>query len=98
MGDYVIGECPELPPEVHHLISYNVAQVYYTSYRKDINQAIIYSNLFYTEDASNQSRSDAKVTAGFIGAKKRYATRQKSAVINSRANYDITYPIMWKDI
>lgn len=98
VGDYVIGECPELPPEVHHLIPYNVAQVYYTSYRKDINQAIIYSNLFYTEDASNQSRSDTKVTAGFIGARKRYATRQKSAVINPRASYDIAYPIMWEDI
>ena len=88
-GTYTIGECPEVPPELHELIPYRVASIYYAAFRKDNDQATFWSNMFWTGDPTDTSRDMENAKGGFLGAQKRYSKRHNSRVIRHSDSYEV---------
>lgn len=81
-GDtYVIGESPEIPPDMHEFIPYRVAERYFSGVRKDKDTAVFWSNMFWTGDPYNTSRDMKSAQGGYLGAKKRYSLRSNSRII-----------------
>lgn len=76
-----IGESPEIPPELHELIPYRAAEMYFGAYRKDPDQGRFFSNLFWTGDPSMASREKKNVVGGLLGAEERYSSRTGSAIV-----------------
>lgn len=70
--NYLIGESPELPVELHELIPYRVAATYFHTYRRDPSHAQKYMNFFFTGDFENPRRSGDHIEGGLIGAINRY--------------------------
>ena len=88
-GAYVIGESPEIPPELHVLIAYHAVAMYYSGFRKDSSMSIYWNNMFWTGDPQNNSRDMQRAMGGLLGAIKRYAKRSNSPIIrrNKKFNY-----------
>lgn len=75
-GDtYIIGETPELPPELHYIIPYGVEADFYAGPRHDPATAQQYNNYFWTGDFNNSSRALRDVVGGVLGAEKLYSRR-----------------------
>lgn len=70
---YVIGEVPEIPEELHEIIPYRVAGIYYQTLKRDPQLSKSYFNLFYTGDPYNDNRW-GRVEGGLMGAINRYKT------------------------
>jgi len=79
-----IGESPEIPPELHELIPYRAAEMYFGAYRKDPDQGRFFSNLFWTGDPSMASREKKNAVGGLLGAEERYSSRTGSAIVRRR--------------
>lgn len=83
-GDYTIGECPEIPPELHQLLPHYAAAQFFSGPRKDFGAAQAHLNQFWTGDFSNSSRRLLNVHGGLLGAKLRYSSRSESAIVKKR--------------
>ena len=92
---YIIGESPELPPELHELISYRVASLYFGSVRRDPEMSIYWSNMFWNEDPTNASRNFEDAKGGFLGAIKRYAQRSDSRIIRHKQTHRPFDSYLW---
>lgn len=76
-----IGESPEIPPELHELIPYRAASMYFGGYRKDPAQAVFFNNLFWTGDPNMASRERNTAQGGLLGAERRYSSRTDSGIV-----------------
>ena len=82
-GDsYIIGQSPDLPEEMHQFIPYQAAASYYSTVRRDPEQAQRLLNYFYTGDYYNTSRS-GKIEGGILNIINRYKNTGRS---NSQLN------------
>jgi len=71
---YLIGESPEIPEELHELIPYRVAGVYYGTRRRDGKKGQEYMNYFYTGDYGNNRRT-GRIEGGLLGFIQNYAMK-----------------------
>lgn len=69
---YLIGESPNLPPEVHELIPYRVASIYYGTKRRSASRAQEFSNFYWTGDWGNPNRR-GRIEGGILGFIQDYA-------------------------
>ena len=82
-GDtYIIGETPEIPPELHELLPHGAAADFYAGPRKDFVAAQAHNNYFFTGDFNNNSRQTENAIGGLLGAIKRYSRRGGGRVID----------------
>ena len=94
-ASYVIGESPELPPELHELIPYRAASLYFAGYKKNKTDAKYFENLFYTGDASMNGRDMREAIGGLLGAKRRYSRRSSSRIIRRKKVLDPFRTRIW---
>jgi hypothetical protein len=94
-GTYLIGESPEIPPELHVFIPYRVASQYFSGFRKDALMAQYWNNMFWTEDGQNNSRGIDEAHGGLLGAKKRYSKRSISRVVKKSPNISAFTDRIW---
>lgn len=81
-GAYTIGESPEVPEEVHELLAYRAAEMYFAGLRGDpSSKAQYWGNMFFTGDGNNNSRDLTSVRAGLLGAINRYSSRSDSGIV-----------------
>lgn len=92
---YKIGETPEIPEELHPALVDGITAGYYSDIRKDIPNAQMFLNKFYTGDLGNASRDegDASIAAGLIGGMNRYSDREDERIINRKPALN---PLQWK--
>lgn len=83
-ASYTIGESPEIPPELHEILPWGAARLWFIEKRKNSKQAAFWSNMFYTGDPQNSSRQLRDCVGGLLGAKKRYAARASTGIIEKR--------------
>jgi len=96
IGDtYVIGEIPEIPPELCAVIPYGVAADFYAGPRHDPATAQAYNNYFWTGDFNNSSRSLKNAVGGVLGAEKLYAKRGSDARIVKKTDTQYLYDERW---
>ena len=65
-SNFVIGESPEIPMELHEYIPYKSAASWYAGPRRDVKQAQAMLNYFWTGDFTNPSRDPEFVQGGLI--------------------------------
>lgn len=80
--NYIIGETPELPEDMHQFLSEGAIADYYAELRQSQSKAQGWSNKLWTGDWNNISRDPLKVHGGLLGAVKRYSDRDSSQLIN----------------
>jgi hypothetical protein len=78
---YTIGECPELPPELHELIPHGVSADFFAGPRKDFTSAQSHNNFFWTGDFTNNSRNVNEAIGGVLNAQRLYSKRGDSKII-----------------
>ncbi len=95
ISGYRICETPELPEEMHVILSWGTASDYYASMRKDMDAGNYYNNLFYTGDGNNNNRDfdDRKILGGLIGGINSYRDRDNRTVIRRRPKLN---PLQYK--
>lgn len=82
---FVIGESPDVPPEmIDYLVDYAVGQ-YFIGLRKDQQEGQRHMNRFWTGDMNNISREKAQAVAGLLGVKKKYDSKTRRAIIYRRS-------------
>ena len=64
--NYIIGQSPEIPEELHDFIPYDVASKYYMIWKKDFKQAKALANYFYTGDFDNPNRRGSTIKGGVL--------------------------------
>lgn len=79
---FIIGESPEIPPELHELLPHGVASDFYAGPRKDFQAAQAHNNYFWTGDYNNSSRDASNAVGGVLKAKVKYSRRSNSQIIN----------------
>lgn len=62
---FVIGQSPEIPPELHEFIPYRVGAAYYGIRRRNSTVAQKYLNYFYTGDYDNDKR-EGEIMGGVL--------------------------------
>jgi hypothetical protein len=84
--EFVIGETPELPEELHSVLAWGTAADFYAGMRKDAGNATLYDNLFWTGNPSNTSRADGatNITGGLLGGINLYKDRDNIRLIKRR--------------
>jgi hypothetical protein len=94
-SSFLIGETPEIPEEGHILLSWGTAADYYGSMRKDPEALNYYTNMFYTGDPTNKSRSfeDGTIDGGLIGLVNSYRDRDDRTVIKRKPRLN---PLQYK--
>lgn len=92
---YKIGECPEIPEDLHMYLVDGVTGGYYKDIRKDAVNGQLFLNSFWTGDMNNPSRKegDQNVMGGLIGAMKAYADREDERIVNREEKLN---PLSWK--
>lgn len=83
-SEYIIGQSPELPPELHEFIPYRAAASYYALRRKDMKAAQPLLNYFFTGDYNNTMREGNSIKGGVLFTLKDLAQR-------GRGNSNIVY-------
>lgn len=92
---YRICETPELPEEMHQILSFGTAADYYGTMQKDKDAFAWNNNMFYTGDPTNTSRDfqDRKIGGGLIGGVNSYTNRDDRTVIRRRPKLN---PLQYK--
>lgn len=92
---YKIGECPEIPEDLHMYLVDGVTGGYYKDVRKDPVNAQLFLNSFYTGDMNNTSRKegDTNIIGGLIGGINSYMDREDQRIVNRQ---DKLNPLSWK--
>ena len=80
--NYIIGESPELPEDLHELPAYGAVADYYASFRQDLTKAQGWNNMFWSGDWSQTSRDPDIVAGGLVKGVQRYEDRDESQLIN----------------
>lgn len=81
-ADYIIGESPDIPSEMHPFIPYGAAADYYALIEKDPSTAQAMNNYFWTGDFNNSKRGeDGDYVSGILGIANRYIGRDKGAIV-----------------
>lgn len=78
---YIIGQSPELPDEMHELLSWGALADYFAGFRQSQSKAQGWSNMFWTGDWNNNSRDEERVMGGLIGLSKRYKDRNEDPIV-----------------
>lgn len=95
-GDtYIIGETPEIPPELHMLLPYGAAADFFAGPRHDPSTAQAYNNYFWTGDFNNSQRFVNNAVAGVLGAQKTYSKRGEGAIIKKNLGIADLYDERW---
>lgn len=80
-GTYIIGECPDLPDEVHLIASDYACHRYFAEIKRNTELAEYWNNKYWTGDGYNADRSLRDVHGGLLGAIKRWASSTDSAIV-----------------
>lgn len=83
-ANYIIGESPELPEDLHELLAYGALEDYYLSYRQSPAKARIWANMFWTGDSANDNRTMRGANGGLLGAIQRYTDRNNTQLIHRK--------------
>lgn len=96
-GTFRIGQSPEVPTELHHLIPHYAAAPYLAGPRRSPDQAQKELNFFYTGDYTNFSRKPSEVRGGLIKAVGRYNSlgRSNSQLVRRNSNISGPYDETW---
>lgn len=82
---YVIGDSPNLPEELHPLLSMRAAAMFYAGFRKEFRAATYWNNYFYTGDpditATQVKEGEIDPPGGYLAAKANYASRTTDLVV-----------------
>ena len=93
---YTIGESPELPEEAHTLLATGVTADYYMGYRKDAINGKAWTNKFWTGDPGIALDTPPdNIYAGFIGLKKRFASRADRKVVRRSPRMELVQDKRW---
>ena len=92
---YLIGEIPEIPPELHEIIPHGVAADFFAGPRKDFAAAQAHNNYFFTGDFNNSDRRLARAIGGLLGAKKRYSSRGETALVHRKPKIRSRFDDPW---
>lgn len=84
-ANYIIGESPELPEEMHELVAWGAVMDYYASFRQDLDKAVKWGNYYWTGDFNQSSRREQFVVGGLIDMIHRYKDRSDTQLINRDA-------------
>lgn len=74
-SQYIIGQSPEIPVNMHHYLPHYAAMKFFTSYRRESTKAQEHSNTFWTGDLNNSSRIPSKARSGVLGQLSHYKSR-----------------------
>lgn len=77
-SNYIIGQSPELPEELHEFIPYRAAAAYYRGPRRDTARAQEYMNFFYTGDDGNPNRGGG-IKGGILGVINEYKNKGRAS-------------------
>jgi hypothetical protein len=83
---YIIGQSPELPEDLHELTAHGALADYFAGLRQSVAKAQGWSNIYWTGDWGNDSRSPRSVSGGLIDGIRRYQNRSDSQLIERRKN------------
>jgi hypothetical protein len=98
VGDtYIIGETPEIPPELHELLPHGVAADFYAGPRKEFASAQSHNNYFFTGDFNNPSRDSRSVAGGLLNAIRIYSKRGDSHIIHKNLGQFNRFDEIWSD-
>jgi len=93
---YTIGQSPELPEEIHELLAYRAAELFFIGMRKDTEAAKYWGNMFWTGDGNISERDLDDVRGGLLGAINRYSARNDSGVVDRRmSRFTDDYNKVW---
>jgi hypothetical protein len=81
---YIIGECPELPEELHEVLSFGAVADYFAMFRQSPDKAQKWNNMFWTGDWTKETRDESLVTGGLIGFGKKYKDRSDTQLIKRK--------------
>lgn len=97
ISSYRIGECPEIPDDLHMYLPDGVTAGYLKDVRKDTDNGQRFLNSFWTGDMFNTSRKedDENVSGGLIGGMKAYADRQDERIITRSEDTNINF-LKWE--
>jgi len=92
---YRIGETPELPEELHTILSWGTAADFYGGMQKDPDSAELYDNLFWTGNAKNKNRVEGtpEITGGLLGAINLYNDRDDRRIVRRKPRLN---PLQYK--
>lgn len=96
-ASYRIGETPEMPEEMHSILSWGTASDFYAGMQKDPTSAAMFDNLFWTGSPTNPVRTqgDSSVTGGLLGGIDRYASRDDRHLIKRKPKLSPLQFKMW---
>lgn len=80
-ANYIIGESPDLPEELHEVLAYGALADYYSMFRQSQSKAQGWNNMFWTGDWNNSSRDEQRTFGGVLGIGKRYKDRNEGAIV-----------------
>ncbi len=94
---YRIGETPEMPEELHSILSWGTASDYYAGMQKDPVHAGMFDNLFWTGNPANGNRTqgDSTITGGLLGGVKAYANRDNRRIIKRKPDLNPLETKVW---
>jgi hypothetical protein len=94
---YKIGETPEIPEEGHAILVDGVTAEFYAHMRKDLANASLFSNKFWTGDPNNKDRieGNTKIAGGLIALSNRYSNREDTRVINKKPKLNPLQSKVW---
>lgn len=83
---YLIGETPELPEEMHQILAWGTAADYFGTMTKDKDAFQWNNNLFYTGSPEDSRRNfeDREIVGGLIGGVNTYRDRDSRTIIRRR--------------
>lgn len=90
-----IGECPEIPDDLHTYLVDGVTGGYYKDIRKDKENAATFLNTFWTGNPANAvwKEGGEDIIGGLLGGMKAYADREDERVINRKPGLN---PLQYK--
>jgi len=83
-ANYIIGESPELPEDVHEIVAQLTVADFYDERRQSLSKAQKWRNLAWTGDFDKSTRDPKEVSGGLLNAIRMYQDRDDSQLIRRR--------------
>ncbi len=90
-SNYVIGEAPELPDDMHEIIAQLSISDYFAEKRQSLTKAQAWRNVAWSGVFNESERDPRKVTGGLIDAIRRYTDRDDSQLVKRRVTRQDVY-------
>lgn len=81
---YIVADSPEIPEDMHILLSYGATADYFAELRQDNAKSTWWENRFWTGDGANSSRDPQNIAGGLINAIQRWEDRDSSQLVQRK--------------